>query len=160
MAHHRDERNCLFTTWRAWPQTFSQREPVSLHGEPVSLAGPVSVHPPRVARAADKSDDEQAGYQANVNQARQEPVPASHGEQRRQEAVVRNEDYAHGHPARPAEPGEAVGHLMGGPASQSGDGNAHATQVAAIEPTEDGRPPQVTRASKAVPGKPDGEVGP
>ena len=59
------------------------------------------------ANPANTSEEAESGYQANVNQARQEPVPASHDEDRRPEAVVRNEEYAHGHPARPPQPGQA-----------------------------------------------------
>lgn len=38
---------------------------------------------------------EEIGHQANVNQVRDEPMPASDYDDRRQEAVVRNEEYAH-----------------------------------------------------------------
>jgi hypothetical protein len=40
------------------------------------------------------SKSQQDGYQANTNQARDEPIPASHDEEREQEAVVRNEEHA------------------------------------------------------------------
>lgn len=39
---------------------------------------------------------EEIGHQANVNQVRDEPMPASEHDDRRQEAVVRNEEHAHG----------------------------------------------------------------
>jgi hypothetical protein len=38
---------------------------------------------------------EEIGREANVNQVRHEPMPASQHDDRRQEAVERNEDYAH-----------------------------------------------------------------
>jgi hypothetical protein len=38
---------------------------------------------------------EETGHQANVNQVRHEPMPASHHDDPRQEAVERNEEYAH-----------------------------------------------------------------
>jgi len=51
--------------------------------------------------AAD-SDQELAGYQPSVNQVRDEPIPASHEEDPRQEAVERNEQFPGGqHPAKP-----------------------------------------------------------
>lgn len=37
---------------------------------------------------------EQTGHQANVNQVREEPMPASHHEDPRQEAVERNEEHS------------------------------------------------------------------
>jgi hypothetical protein len=38
----------------------------------------------------------QTGYRPSVNQRRHEPMPASHHDDLRQEAVIRNEDHAHG----------------------------------------------------------------
>jgi hypothetical protein len=38
---------------------------------------------------------EEIGHEANVNQVRHEPMPASQYDDRRQEAVVRNEENAH-----------------------------------------------------------------
>jgi hypothetical protein len=38
--------------------------------------------------------DDTADHQANANQVRDEPVPASHHEDPRQEAVVRNEEHS------------------------------------------------------------------
>jgi hypothetical protein len=38
---------------------------------------------------------EDIGHEANVNQVRDEPTPASQYDDRRQEATVRNEEYAH-----------------------------------------------------------------
>jgi hypothetical protein len=42
------------------------------------------------------SKAQQDGYQANTNQARDEPMPASHDEEHGQDAVVRNEEHAAG----------------------------------------------------------------
>ncbi len=61
------------------------------------------------------SNGQRDGYRANTNQARDEPIPASHDEERGQEAVVRNEEHAaaarreHAESARKAhgrEPGD------------------------------------------------------
>jgi hypothetical protein len=38
---------------------------------------------------------EEIGHEANVNQVRDEPIPSSEHDDRRQEAVVRNEEYEH-----------------------------------------------------------------
>jgi hypothetical protein len=38
---------------------------------------------------------EEIGHEANVNQVRHEPMPASQYDDRHQEAVVRNEENAH-----------------------------------------------------------------
>jgi hypothetical protein len=46
--------------------------------------------------ARDFSED--TGYRPAVNQRRHEPLPASRHDERRQEAVVRNEEHAGGHP--------------------------------------------------------------
>jgi hypothetical protein len=46
---------------------------------------------------------EETGYRPGVNQRRHEPMPASHHDERRQEAIVRNEQHAAGHAqARPS----------------------------------------------------------
>jgi hypothetical protein len=50
---------------------------------------------------ADQSEQDDLGYWPNVNQVRDEPVPASHEEDPRQEAVERNEQYAGGRSAKP-----------------------------------------------------------
>jgi hypothetical protein len=42
-----------------------------------------------------KAREVEETHQANVNQVRDEPVPASQYDDPRQEAVVRNEEYAH-----------------------------------------------------------------
>jgi hypothetical protein len=44
---------------------------------------------------ADQADDIARNHQARVNQVRDEPMPASHDDDPRQEAVVRNEEYSH-----------------------------------------------------------------
>ena len=43
----------------------------------------------------DEAGREEAGHQANVNQVRDEPMPASRHDDPRQDAVERNEDYSH-----------------------------------------------------------------
>lgn len=43
-----------------------------------------------------ESKGQRSGYQANTNQARDEPLPASHGEERGQQAVTRSEEHAAG----------------------------------------------------------------
>ena len=45
----------------------------------------------------------QTGYRPSVNQAREEPVPASHHEDRDQEAVLRNEELGQGHREEPRQ---------------------------------------------------------
>jgi hypothetical protein len=40
---------------------------------------------------------EETGYRPSVNQRRREPLPASRDDERRQEAVLRNEEHAGGH---------------------------------------------------------------
>lgn len=51
--------------------------------------------------ARDHAD--QTGYRPSVNQRRHEPMPASHHDDPRQEAVVRNEEHARdGDQARPS----------------------------------------------------------
>ena len=122
-----------------------------------------------------------------VNQARDEPIPASHHDDHGQSAVIRNEEHAEEHAAhqpgetedspprpssRPAEhepdeagPGKAVRDMMPGPVPQGDVPDAPAVQVAATEHPgqagetgdEDG-PDPVRLVSNAVPGKPDGEV--
>jgi hypothetical protein len=42
-----------------------------------------------------KAREVEETHQANVNQVRDEPMPASQYDDPRQEAVVRNEEYAH-----------------------------------------------------------------
>ncbi len=94
-----------------------------------------------------------------VNQARDEPIPASHHDDRGQSAVIRNEEHAEAHaarrpgepgeteqsapavqPAQPAEhepdeagPGQAVRDMMPGPGPQGDVPDAPAVQVAATE---------------------------
>jgi hypothetical protein len=60
-------------------------------------------------QAAPDGEQDETGYQANVNQARREPIPASHQE-RRPEAVVRNEEHAHEAAAHEAPQHEATQH--------------------------------------------------
>jgi hypothetical protein len=61
-------------------------------------------------QAAPDGEQDETGYQANVNQARREPIPASHQEERRPEAVVRNEEHAHEAAAHEAPQHEAPQH--------------------------------------------------
>jgi hypothetical protein len=55
-------------------------------------------HARRRADAEREAGDftEQTGYQPSVNQGRDEPMPASRHDERRQEAVVQNEDHNSG----------------------------------------------------------------
>jgi len=50
-------------------------------------------------KPADQSEQDDLGYRPNVNQVRDEPIPASHEEDPRQEAVERNEEFSGGRPA-------------------------------------------------------------
>ena len=134
----------------------------------------------------EEPDPEEMG--TRVNQARDEPMPASHHDDRGQSAVIRNEEHAEAHaahrpgeteqsapavqPAQPAEhepdeagPGNAVRDMMPGPVPQGDVPDAPAVQVAAAEHPgqaegtgDEGRPGPVRLVSNAVPGKPDGEV--
>ena len=127
---------------------------------------------------------EEAGQEANRNQARHEPVPASQHAERPQAAAQRSED-VHGHveqrrresepeedrtpaldrlaaaepPGQPAPsaPGGAAGELMRGPAPQGPVPDTPGVQVTSAD-SGDGRVTRVRRVSNAVPGKPDGEV--
>jgi hypothetical protein len=47
-------------------------------------------------RAGVNPGQDESGYRPNVNQVRDEPIPASHDEDLTQEAVVRNEQYSGG----------------------------------------------------------------
>lgn len=126
---------------------------------------------------------DEAGDQANLNQTRHEPVPASRQDERPQAAARRSEDVQHhieqhrrgappddrapalgslaaGEPAdqpAPVAQGAAAEELMGGPAPQGPVPNAPGVQVAAAEST-DGRVTRIRAVGNAVPGKPDGEV--
>jgi hypothetical protein len=44
------------------------------------------------------------GYRPSVNQRRHEPLPASRHDERRQEAVIRNEEHASDHPQAAPSP--------------------------------------------------------
>jgi hypothetical protein len=124
---------------------------------------------------------EDAEHEANRNQARHEPVPASPQDERPQEAAQRSEDLQRhveqgrresaeedrtpaldrlaeppGQPA-PSAPAAAAEELMGGPAPQGPVPDAPGVQ-AAMADSADGRVTRVSRVSNAVPGKPDGEV--
>ena len=126
---------------------------------------------------------EDAGHEANRNQARHEPVPASPQDERPQAAAQRSEDLQRHVEQRPGSapdedrtpaldrlaaaeppgqqapsvPGAAAGELMGGPAPQGPVADAPGVQVAGAD-NADGRVTRVRRVSNAVPGKPDGEV--
>jgi len=126
---------------------------------------------------------EETGHEANRNQARHEPVPASPQDERPQAAAQRSEDLQRhaeqrrggtaeedrtpaldrlaaaeppGQPA-PSAPGTAAEELMGGPAPQGPVPDVPGVQAAAAD-SADGRVTRVRRVSNAVPGKPDGEV--
>ncbi len=96
-------------------------------------------------------------YQPNVNQARHEPMPASHDDDRPQEAVRQNE--AHARHAAGAESrrgqGSAPGELTPGPEDPA---TAPTMLTAGAHPGDEDR--RVRRVSRAVRGKPDGEVDP
>jgi hypothetical protein len=127
---------------------------------------------------------EDAGHEANRNQARHEPVPASPQDERPQAAAQRSEDLQRhveqgrhesapdedrtpaldrlaaaeppGQPA-PSAPGSAVEELMRRPAPQGPVPDTPGVQVTSAD-SADGRVTRVRRVSNAVPGKPDGEV--
>jgi hypothetical protein len=96
-------------------------------------------------------------YRPNMNQIRQEPLPASHHDERDQEAVRQNEAFAHGYESPQSREGQGTvpGHLTPGPE----DPRTAPTQITGAEPG-DGRVRRVRRVSRAVRGKPDGEVDP
>jgi hypothetical protein len=138
-----------------------------------------------MARRHTARDD--AGHQANKNQARHEPVPASRQDERPQAAAQRSEDVqrqvaqrresvpedrtpaldrlsAAVPPSQPAPTpsGAAAQELMGGPGPQGpgpqGPGpDTPGVQVAAADST-DGQVTRIRAVSNAAPGKPDGEV--
>jgi hypothetical protein len=107
-----------------------------------------------------------------TNQRRDEPIPASHDDDRGGE----NSPLQRVQEAQPASrepdetgPGKAVQDMMpSGPAPQGDVPDAPGVQVAATEQPgdtgqpgdddQDGRPGPVRTVSNAVPGKPDGEV--
>lgn len=60
-----------------------------------SAAGRDQDQPARAAGKADQADETARNHQASANQVRDEPMPASHDDDPRQEAVVRNEEYSH-----------------------------------------------------------------
>jgi hypothetical protein len=109
-----------------------------------------------------------------VNQRRHEPMPASHHDERDQEAVARNQEHAAARAQDPGQdpsgdagddgPGKAIRDMMpGGPAPQGDVPDAPAVQIATAEdrgdqddPDRQPGPPRLM--SNAVPGKPDGEV--
>jgi len=56
-----------------------------------------------VAEREAQDHADQTGYQPSVNQSRHEPMPASHHDDPRQEAVIRSEEHARdGEQAQPA----------------------------------------------------------
>lgn len=133
--------------------------------------------------ARDHSARDDAEHQANQNQARHEPVPASRQDDRPQTAAQRSEDVqrhvvqqrdepelddrapaldklsAAGPPSQPppAPSGAAAQELMGGPGPQGPVPDTPGVQVAAADTTE-GRITRIRAVSNAAPGKPDGEV--
>jgi hypothetical protein len=103
---------------------------------------------------------ENSEHEARINQPRHEPLPASHRAGDDQSAAAgRNEERSATRPDRPApaEQGDAVRAMMGGPPPQGDVPDAPATQIAAAD-NEEGRVTRVSRVANAVPGKPDGEV--
>lgn len=134
-----------------------------------------------MARKPSARDDVE--HQANMNQARHEPVPASRQGDRPQAAAQRSEDVqrhvvqqrqenelddrapaldklsAAVPPSQPtpAPRGIAAQELMGGPGPQGPVPDTPGVQVAAAD-TTDGRSARIRAVSNAAPGKPDGEV--
>lgn len=110
---------------------------------------------------ADRADDSMEGYfyQPNLNQARHEPMPASHDDERWQDAVRRNQEQhdAMSGADSPAARGEAVQRLAPG-GVRPGPGEP-ATQVTTAD-SEDGSVSAARRITRATPGRPDGEVNP
>ncbi len=53
------------------------------------------------SKPADHPGQDDSGYRPNVNQVRDEPIPASHEESPRQQAVERNEQFSGGRAAKP-----------------------------------------------------------
>lgn len=130
-------------------------------------------------RSGDGEQDLPPGYRPNVNQARHEPLPASHDDERWQEAVQRNQEHSHAmtDPWSPSKRGRAVLDLTPSEAQPAPD--EPAAQVTAARdpqnppgdrPADDGTgddsagrpaiPGRVRRVTRAVPGRPDGEVNP
>ncbi len=66
----------------------------------------------------------QTGYRPSVNQAREEPVPASHHEDHDQAAVLRNEELGQGHRPddEPADAEAARGEAERGGGDDGGSG--------------------------------------
>ena len=101
-----------------------------------------------------------------TNQARDEPIPASHDDDRGGgNTPLQRVQEAQPMAAEPDEtgPGKAVQDMMpSGPAPQGDVPDAPGVQVAATESPgdddQDGRPGKVRTVSNAVPGKPDGET--
>lgn len=134
-----------------------------------------------MARKHTARDD--AEHQANQNQARHEPVPASRQDDRPQAAAQRSEDVQRhvvqrrdepavddrrpaldklaqaGPPSQPspAASGAAAQELMGGPGPQGPVPDTPGVQVAGADCT-DGQVTRIRSVSNAPPGKPDGEV--
>ena len=102
---------------------------------------------------------ENTEHEARINQARHEPMPASHRVGHEESATDRNGGLPAARPGRSAAAGQgdAVRAMMGGPPPQGDVPDAPATQIAAAD-NEEGRVTRVSRVANAVPGKPDGEV--
>ena len=101
-----------------------------------------------------------------TNQARDEPIPASHDDDRGGgNTPLQRVQEAQPMAAAPDEtgPGKAVQDMLpSGPAPQGDVPDAPGVQVTATESPgdddQDGRPGPVRTVSNAVPGKPDGET--
>lgn len=107
----------------------------------------------------DAGDLEGYFYQPHVNQARHEPLPASHSDDRWQDAVRRNEEQHHAMSGgdSPAARGQAMQRLAPG-GTRPGPGEP-ATQIAAADSDEESVS-AVRRVTHVAPGRPDGEVNP
>ena len=122
--------------------------------------------------AAQGAEPAPVDHEAQVNQHKHEPHPASHqaardgaraaGNGERQTArdgsqAAGTEQHAARRTDGQAAPGQAIRDMMGGPQPQGDVPDAPATQIAAAD-TEGDQPARVRYVANAVPGKPDGEV--
>lgn len=110
-------------------------------------------------RRQEPAGDELEGafYEPNVNQRRHEPMPASPQDEKRQEAVRQNEEYAHGYAGRGSREGqgEVPADLTPGP-EDPGTPPTHATGG----DRDDSRVARIRRVARAARGRPDGETDP
>jgi hypothetical protein len=96
-------------------------------------------------------------YEPNVNQRQYEPMPASHDDELWQDAVQQNEAFAHAYETEAAREGQGdvPADLTPGPE----DPRTAPTYITGAE-RDGSRVRKVRRVSRAVRGRPDGEVDP